>query len=149
MKIPGFIPGIESARTNSEQDIRFERNRTVPCTTTEEPLMAQKPQRASVQSEVMTRITRLMQKEPSPHRAVLEVETIVANLRQQGDAEQVQGWLEEMRDGFAEATEAAAEAVDEVEAGQKAERRKAENAVVCLREISRAFGRALAEPVDA
>ena len=105
--------------------------------------MAKQPQRPSVQQEVSTRITRLMQKEPSPQRAVLEVETIVANLRQQGDAEQVQAWLEELRDGFAEATEQAAEAVDEVESNEKAQRRKAENAVVCLREISRAFGRAL------
>ena len=106
--------------------------------------MAKQPSRPSVQSEVMTPITRLMQKEPTPHLCVLEVETNVANLRQQGDAEQVQGWLEEMRDGFAEATEAAAEAVDEVEASQKAEKRKAENAVHCLRAISQAFGQALA-----
>lgn len=110
--------------------------------------MAKQTARPSVQQEVMTRITRLMQKEPSPARAVMEVETIVAGMRREGDAEQVQGWLEEMRDGFAEAAEQAAEAVDEVEAGQKAEKRKAENAVVCLREISLAFGQALAaEPV--
>ena len=105
--------------------------------------MAKQSQRPSVQQEVVTRITRLMQKEPSPARAVLEVETIVANLRREGDPEQVQVWLEELRDGFAEATEQAAEAVDEVEATAKAERRKAENAVTCLRAISQAFGSAL------
>ncbi|MBP0496503.1 hypothetical protein [Roseomonas indoligenes] len=110
--------------------------------------MAKAPARPSVQQEVATRITRLMQKEPSPARCVLEVENIVAGLRRDSDAdpEQVLTWLEELRDGFAEATEQAAEAVDEVESGQKAERRKAENAVVCLRQISAAFGRALEEP---
>ncbi|WP_338661807.1 hypothetical protein VQH23_16420 [Pararoseomonas sp. SCSIO 73927] len=111
--------------------------------------MAKQPQRPSVQQEVATRITRLMQKEPSPQRCVLEVENIVAGLRRDEDPEQVQTWLEELRDGFAEATEQATEAVDEVESGQKAEKRKAENAVVCLREISAAFGRALEEPVAA
>ncbi|MBP0493763.1 hypothetical protein [Roseomonas indoligenes] len=109
--------------------------------------MAQSPARSSLQQEVATRITRLMQKEPTPARCVLEVENIVAGMRRDGDAEQVQTWLEDLRDGFAEATEQAAEAVDEVEATAKAERRKAENAVVCLREISAAFGRALEEPV--
>ena len=109
--------------------------------------MAKQPQRPSVQQEVMQRITRLMQKKPTPARAVLEVENIVADLRQQGDAEQVQAWLEEMRDGFAEASEQAAEAGDEVEATRKAERAAAENAVVCLRAISQAFGEALAVPV--
>ncbi|MCR0981772.1 hypothetical protein [Roseomonas populi] len=109
--------------------------------------MAKPPARPSVQQEVATRITRLMQKEPTPARCVMEVETIVSNLRRDGDAEQVSTWLEELRDGFAEASEQAAEAVDEVEATQKAERRKAENAVVCLRAISQAFGRALEEPV--
>ena len=61
----------------------------------------------------------------------------------------MQAWLEEMRDGFAESTEQAAEAVDEVPSNEKAQRRKAENAVVCLRAISQAFGRALEEPVAA
>ncbi|MCR0980594.1 hypothetical protein [Roseomonas populi] len=110
--------------------------------------MAKSPARPSVQQEVATRITRLMQKEPTPARCVLEVEIIVSSLRREGDPEQVQTWLEELRDGFAEASEQAAEAVDEVESGQRAERRKAENAVVCLREISQAFGRAL-EMVEA
>ncbi|WP_458097366.1 hypothetical protein [Roseomonas sp. WA12] len=87
-----------------------------------------------------------MQKEPSPARCVLEVETIVVGLRRDGDVEQVQGWLEELRDGFAESVEQAAEAVDEVETSQKAERRKAENAVHCLHAISQAFGQAMALP---
>ncbi|MCR0980601.1 hypothetical protein [Roseomonas populi] len=77
----------------------------------------------------------------------MEVESSVAKLRRDGDPEQVQAWLEELRDGFAEASEQAAEAVDEVESSQRAERRKAENAVVCLRAIGAAFGRALQEPV--
>ena len=109
--------------------------------------MAKQPARPSVQQEVATRITRLMQKEPSPARCVLEVENIVAGLRgDSSDPEQVQGWLEELRDGFAESVEQAAEAVDEVETSQKAERRKAENAVHCLRAISQAFGQAMAAP---
>ena len=103
--------------------------------------------RPSVQQEVSTRITRLMQKEPTPARCVLEVENIVAGLRRDSDdPEQIQAWLEELRDGFAEATEQAAEAVDEVETTAKAERRKAENAAHCLRAISQAFGQALAAP---
>ena len=108
--------------------------------------MAKQPQRPSVQQKVAQRITRLMQKAPSPGRMTIEVENIVAELRQQGDEEEVRGWLEEMRDGFAEAAEQAAEAIDEVEATKKAERRAAENAAACMAAIRDAFGRALAEP---
>lgn len=111
--------------------------------------MAKSPARPSVQQEVMQRITRLMQKRPSPTRAVMEAEAIVADLRQQGDEEEVRAWLEEMRDGFAEAAEQAAEAVDEVEVTKKVERATAENAVVCLREIGLTFGKALNAPVPA
>lgn len=108
--------------------------------------MPQQSSHPSAQRETVNRITRLTQKEPTPARATLEVETIVSNLRQQRDPEQFQAWLEEMRDRFAEAAEQAAEAVSEVEDGQKAERRKAENAVACLRAISVTFGVALLVP---
>ena len=111
--------------------------------------MAKAPARPSVQQEVMKWITRLMQKRPSPARAVMEAEAIAADLRREGDEDQVRSWLEEMRDGFAEASEQAAEAVDEVEATKKVERAAAENAAVCLREIGRTFGKALNAPVPA
>jgi hypothetical protein len=85
----------------------------------------------------------------TPDRIVRQVEVVVATLREQGDPEQVQIWLEEMRDGFAESAEAAFEAIDEVEATEKAARRNAENAARCMAACRDAFARHLAAPVAA
>ncbi|MFH5924083.1 hypothetical protein [Roseomonas xinghualingensis] len=108
--------------------------------------MAQKrppsPQRAA-----MNRLMEAMARGATPDRMVRQVDAVVATLREQGDAEQVQEWLEEMRDGFAESAEAAAEAIDEVESTEKAARRAAENAARAMAAVRDAFTRHLGAPV--
>ncbi len=110
--------------------------------------MAQK-RPPSPQRQAMTRLTEAMARGATPDRMVRQVEAVVATLREQGDPEQVQQWLEEMRDGFAESAEAALEAVDEVESTEKAARRAAENAARAMAACRDAFARHLAAPVAA
>jgi methyl-accepting chemotaxis protein len=76
-----------------------------------------------------------------------QVDAVVETLREQGDAEEVQAWLEEMRDGFAESAEAAVEAIDAVESTEKAARRNAENAARAMAATQDAFARYLGAPV--
>jgi hypothetical protein len=83
----------------------------------------------------------------TPDRMVRQVDAVVMTLRDQGDAEQVQVWLEEMRDGFADSAEAAAEAIDEVESTEKAARRAAENAARAMVAVRDAFAQHLVAPV--
>ena len=70
---------------------------------------------------------------------VREVDGVVDSLRAAGDEEEVRAWLEELREGFAESAETAAEAVDEVESTEKAARRHAENAAQAMAAIRDAF----------
>ncbi|MFH5924524.1 hypothetical protein [Roseomonas xinghualingensis] len=111
--------------------------------------MAEKPRSGaprrtpSPQRVALDRLAAVMQRGATPDRMAREVDTVVARLRDAADAEQVQIWLEEMRDGFAESAEAAAEAVDEVEATEKAARRHAENAALAMAATRDAFARHL------
>ncbi|SHI47689.1 hypothetical protein SAMN02745194_00487 [Roseomonas rosea] len=110
--------------------------------------MAQKrppsPQRAAMQ-----RIVEILARGAGPERMDREVDAIVARLRESGDAEEVQAWLEELRDGFAENAESAAEAVDEIESTEKAAQRNAERAAAAMGACRDAFARHLRAPVAA
>jgi len=97
---------------------------------------APSPTRAAMQ-----RITEILARGAGPDRMGRVVDDIVARLHDEGDPEEVQAWLEELRDGFADSAEAAIEAVDEIDAGQKAERRHAENAARAMEACRDAFGR--------
>ena len=117
--------------------------------------MAQKPATAaprravSPQRAAITRLSEVMARGASPDRMVREVDVVVAPLREAGDAEQVQTWLEELRDGFAENAAAALEAIDEVESNEKAQRRHAENAANAMAATRDAFARHLGAPATA
>ncbi|HEY8611851.1 MAG TPA: hypothetical protein VIL69_11240 [Roseomonas sp.] len=91
----------------------------------------------------MNRLSAVMQRGATPDRMAREVDAVVAQLREAGDAEEVRAWLEELRDGFAESAETAAEAVDEVDASEKAARRHAENAAQAMAATRDAFARHL------
>jgi hypothetical protein len=110
--------------------------------------MAQKrtpsPQRAAMQ-----RIVEVLARGAGPERMEREVDAIVVQLRAAGDSEEVQVWLEELRDGFAENAESAAEAVDEIESTEKAARRNAERAAAAMGACRDAFARHLRMPVPA
>jgi lipoate-protein ligase A len=97
----------------------------------------------------MTRLMETMARGATPDRMVRQVEAVVTTLRDQGDPEQVQEWLEEMRDGFAESAEAAVEAIDEVESTEKAARRHAENAARAMAAVRDAFSQYLVAPAAA
>jgi hypothetical protein len=102
------------------------------------------PKRApSPQRVALNRLSAVMQRGAAPDRMAREVDAVVAQLRDTADAEQVQAWLEEMRDGFAESADAAAEAIDEVEVTEKAARRHAENAALAMAATRDAFSRHL------
>lgn len=117
--------------------------------------MASKPAQAAQRRApspprvAFNRLGAVMQRGASPDRMAREVDAVVAQLRDAGDAEEVQAWLEELRDGFAESAEAAAEAVDEVDSQEKAARRHAENAAQAMAATRDAFARHLAEPAAA
>ena len=106
------------------------------------PKRAPSPQRAA-----MARLTETMARGATPDRMVRQVDVVVETLRAQGDAEEVQVWLEELRDGFAETAEAAFEAIDEIESTEKAARRHAENAAHAMVACRDAFARHLRVPV--
>ncbi|MBP0446729.1 hypothetical protein J8J14_18295 [Roseomonas sp. SSH11] len=110
--------------------------------------MAQK-QSSSPQRAAMQRISELLGRGAGPDRMDREVDAIVSRLRAEGEAEQVQEWLETLRDGFAENAEAALEAVDEIESTEKAARRHAENAARAIAACRDAFSRHLRAPVAA
>jgi DNA repair ATPase RecN len=95
----------------------------------------------------MTRLIETMARGATPDRMARQVDAVVETLREQGDPEEVQAWLEEMRDGFAESAEAAVEAIDEVESTEKAARRHAENAARAMAATRDAFARHLGAPV--
>ncbi|WP_424137317.1 hypothetical protein [Roseomonas chloroacetimidivorans] len=103
------------------------------------PKRAPSPERAA-----MNRLAAVMQRGATPDRMAREVDAVVAQLREAADLDQVQTWLEELRDGFAESADAAAEAVDEVEVTEKAARRHAENAALAMAATRDAFARHLA-----
>ena len=110
--------------------------------------MPQKSRQSPVQL-AFKRILEILARGAGPDRMGREADAIVVQLREQGDAEQVQTWLEELRDGFAENAEAAFEAIDEIESTQKAERRHAENAANAMVACRDAFGRHLRAPAFA
>ncbi|MBP0491419.1 hypothetical protein [Roseomonas indoligenes] len=105
------------------------------------PRRAPSPTRAA-----FTRLSTVLQRGASPDRMTREVDGVVDDLRASGEPEDVRNWLEELRDGFAEAAEAAAEAVDEVDSSEKAARRHAENAAQAMVAIRDAFARHLEAP---
>jgi hypothetical protein len=108
------------------------------------PKRAPSPLRAA-----FTRLGAVMQRGATPDRMAREVDAVVAQLREAGEAEEVQAWLEELRDGFAESAEAAIEAIDEVESTEKAARRHAENAAQAMAATRDAFARHLSQPLAA
>jgi hypothetical protein len=95
----------------------------------------------------MARLMETMARGAAPDRMMRLVDAVVTTLREQGDPEQVQDWLEEMRDGFAESAEAAVEAINEVESTEKAARCHAENAARAMAAVRDAFSRHLVAPV--
>jgi hypothetical protein len=97
----------------------------------------------------MTRLIEAMARGATPDRMVRQVHAVVDTLREQGDPEEVRGWLEELRDGFAENTEAAIEAIDEVESTEKAARRHAENAAQAMAATRDAFAQHLGARIAA
>ena len=56
----------------------------------------------------------------------------------------MQGWLEELRDGFAENVGPAFEAIEEIETSHKGARTSAEKAAQAMEAARDTFGRALA-----
>jgi len=100
------------------------------------PRNAPSPQRAAMQ-----RISEVLARGAGPDRMEREVEAIVVRLREQGDGDQVVEWLEELAEGFGANAEAAMEALDEIDAGQKAERRHAERAAQAMATCRDAFSR--------
>ena len=102
------------------------------------PRRAPSPTRAA-----FTRLSTVLQRGASPDRMTREVDAVVDDLREGAEAEDLRNWLEELRDGFGEAAEAAAEAVDEVDSSEKAARRHAENAAQAMVAIRDAFARHL------
>jgi heme oxygenase len=95
----------------------------------------------------MTRLVETMARGATPDHMAPQMDTVVDTLREQGDPEEVQAWLDEMRDGFAESTEAAVEAIDEIESTEKAARRAAENAARAMAATRDAFALHLGAPV--
>ena len=102
------------------------------------PKRAPAPTRAA-----FNRLSATLQRGASPERMTREVESVVDDLRAAGDEEELRAWLEELHEGFQESTEAAIEAIDEVEPTEKAARRHAENAANAMAAIRDAFGRHL------
>lgn len=106
--------------------------------------MAQKP--PSPRNAALSRLAEVMARGAGPERMEREVDAVVDRLREAGDDEMLRGWLEELRDGFAENAEAAIEAIDEIEPTEKAARRQAENAARAMAATRDAFARHLAAP---
>ena len=103
-----------------------------------------RPAAPSPTKAAFTRLQEILGRGAGPDRMPREVEAIVIRLREQGDADQVQEWLEELRDGFAENVGPAYEAIEEIESSQKAARLHAEKAARAMEAARDAFGRALA-----
>lgn len=102
------------------------------------PKRAPAPTRAA-----FNRLSAVLQRGASPERMMREAEAVVDDLRAAGDEEEQRVWLEELFEGFQESTEAAIEAIDEVEPTEKAARRHAENAANSMAAIRDTFGRHL------
>jgi len=109
------------------------------------PRPAAAPKRApSPTRAAFARLSAVMQRGATPDRAVREVDAVVGDLREAGDSDELRDWLEELYEGFSQSAEAAAEAVDEVDSGEKAARRHAELAAQSMAAIRDAFRRHMA-----
>ena len=99
--------------------------------------------------QLQTRLMETMARGADPAHMTRAVDAGVETLRAEGSPDEVQDWLEELRDGFAESTEAAIEAIEEVESTEKAARRHAETAAQSMAACRDAFARHLRVAVPA
>jgi len=102
--------------------------------------------RPSPPRAAMQRIQEILARGAGPDRMARVVDDIVTKFREEGDADQAREWMEELAEGFGENAEAAMEAIDDIDAGQKAERAHAERAARSMMACRDAFARHAAAP---